>query len=593
MLGFAVLLVGLLMSIMYADWQGFVLLWPSDGIAIAALYLSPRRRWPGLLVAVFCAEALVSHIAGYDLSMNLMFAAGSTALAFLSPWLTFKCPGDANQPLNSFAQAFGIVGGALVASGAKSLISLPSRIDQPLDSQIYWFLAPVLAILIITPILLDIARVAAQGRHLRDLMRYFLGRYVAVFLIVALMSAIIFARPDLAMFIAVLAAIIIAVSLYGQISAAVAALAFASVATWDSLGGHSPLVGLIDRPFSAAVYLQLTILLMILTSMPLAVLQINREMFERSLRQRNNQLIENNTMLNLSEELAGIGRWRLNWRTGEQFWSPQMFKLNGMDPELGPDPGDVKHLLPDGGEELFSKIREHAEDRLPFPIKYHVRFPNGTDRILEMHANNEFDESGRRIGLFAVAMDLTEHFRREKALTTERARAMHLAAEAHKLANTDPLTGLANRRRSLDQLDKCLKTASEKQTQVALIIFDIDHFKQVNDRFGHQTGDDVLIAVADLARRQMRANDLLGRIGGEEFIWILEESSAEEAELGAERLRRAIELHTGQDGQPRVTASFGYAISEPYETQDSLFARADAALYAAKREGRNAVNAAL
>src|SRR5690606_487223 len=115
-----------------------------------------------------------------------------------------------------------------------------------------------------------------------------------------------------------------------------------------------------------------------------------------------------------------------------------------------------------------------------------------------------------------------------------------LAAEAQKLANTDPLTGLANRRCTLDWLDRLVRASQEVGEPLSALIFDIDHFKRVNDTLGHQAGDEVLRRVAEIARAQLRTEDLVGRIGGEEFVCILPGVSTTEARALAERLCKAI-----------------------------------------------------
>lgn len=125
-----------------------------------------------------------------------------------------------------------------------------------------------------------------------------------------------------------------------------------------------------------------------------------------------------------------------------------------------------------------------------------------------------------------------------------------------------------------------------------MIAFDIDHFKQVNDRFGHAAGDKVLQRVAEIACGEARASDLVGRIGGEEFVWILPDAGLDVARGAALRLRRAIERGSGNVELPTVTASIGFATWAQGDDTASLLARADAALYAAKGAGRNKVKQA-
>jgi len=125
---------------------------------------------------------------------------------------------------------------------------------------------------------------------------------------------------------------------------------------------------------------------------------------------------------------------------------------------------------------------------------------------------------------------------------------------------------------------------------LSVILFDVDHFKQINDTRGHQCGDEMLKRVAEIAGRQLRETDILARYGGEEFIVLLSESAAEQAAVVAERIRHDIAAHSMETsaGEIGVTISVGIADLLPEEdTLDRLIQRADQALYAAKQAGRN------
>lgn len=158
-------------------------------------------------------------------------------------------------------------------------------------------------------------------------------------------------------------------------------------------------------------------------------------------------------------------------------------------------------------------------------------------------------------------------------------------------ALTDPLTGLHNRR-GLEGRSEALhfRPGGVPITQVWIMV-DIDHFKRVNDTYGHEAGDEVLKAVAEALRSTARVADIVARFGGEEFVLVLPDTSAEVAARIAERLRLAIEaLSTDVDGQViRVTASFGVAQRAAQESQLEVLERADAALFSSKKDGRNRV----
>jgi two-component system, cell cycle response regulator len=164
------------------------------------------------------------------------------------------------------------------------------------------------------------------------------------------------------------------------------------------------------------------------------------------------------------------------------------------------------------------------------------------------------------------------------------------AQRLEQLVYEDPLTGLLNRRAILSQLDALVSGARRHGRDLSLLMLDIDHFKSFNDAYGHPTGDRVLMRVADRLRDRLRAEDWLGRLGGEEFLALLPDAGTREAERVAEELRASIaELSIdGPDGPVSITVSIGWATWSD-EDAESLVHRADQALYAAKEAGRDAV----
>lgn len=158
-----------------------------------------------------------------------------------------------------------------------------------------------------------------------------------------------------------------------------------------------------------------------------------------------------------------------------------------------------------------------------------------------------------------------------------------------ELMNVDPLTGLANRRAFKELVDRELSSARRHRLDLSALMVDIDHFKAINDDYGHDVGDLVLVAVGRALLGAARREDIVARLGGEEFVVILHASSLEDALLCAERMRRNIEILAFPGIDRPVTASFGATTFRPAEAIEDLLKRADAALYDAKRSGRNRV----
>jgi len=151
-------------------------------------------------------------------------------------------------------------------------------------------------------------------------------------------------------------------------------------------------------------------------------------------------------------------------------------------------------------------------------------------------------------------------------------------------AFTDKLTGLANRR----AIEQHLEQLSLGKQRYAVMMADIDHFKQINDRFGHDEGDRVLKDIAKIMDASVRSHDVLARWGGEEFILIVESIRHSEAKRIAENLRRSVELATEQRDIP-LTISIGVAFQSSGQPSDIVINEADNCLYTAKRGGRNKV----
>ncbi|TRZ98741.1 MAG: diguanylate cyclase [Rhodocyclaceae bacterium] len=240
-------------------------------------------------------------------------------------------------------------------------------------------------------------------------------------------------------------------------------------------------------------------------------------------------------------------------------------------------------LLCDVSHSNDCEVNQHMQALEPVErVVVEAKNKAGASVWLSTSAQPVLDAGGHYVGYRGVDVDVTE-------ITLAR-----LALE--ELALHDPLTGLANRRKFVDRYQFERLRQSRVGLPLTLLMVDIDHFKLVNDNFGHIVGDVCLKAVADVLARQLRTVDLIARFGGEEFLVLLSDTDTTTGKLVAEKLRRALENHVidiGLEAQPtlQITASFGVATILPAEdlTLEALIERADGAVYAAKRGGRNRV----
>ena len=246
-----------------------------------------------------------------------------------------------------------------------------------------------------------------------------------------------------------------------------------------------------------------------------------------------------------------------------------------------------RHHLPRGLDEKFS-AREadpawrdgmwHALDSLTVPL---------VERCGSLLGVISVDEpvSGRLPGLAHIRA--LEMFADQCSLAVEEASRYEQAVAE---AGTDPLTGLANRRALLARADELISDSRRRQVPCAVAFLDLDHFKEVNDRFGHAVGDEVLVAVAGVIAGRLRAGDLVARYGGEELVAVLPGTALEAAVAIVEDLRRRVSaVELPKLGDHRVRVSAGVALVALGETLGEVLERADVALYEAKRAGRDRI----
>jgi len=204
----------------------------------------------------------------------------------------------------------------------------------------------------------------------------------------------------------------------------------------------------------------------------------------------------------------------------------------------------------------------------------------GGERLGRLVLIGSFDAEDRM-----TAASLASH----AAVALQNAR-LHAIVERQALV--DGLTGIANRRGCEDALAHEIARSDRMAAPFTLVVADLDDFKQINDRYGHDAGDDVLRELAAVLRRTLRESDLAGRWGGEEFVFLLPGTDEEGGAQLAERVRSALRERSfhGRDGASfGVTCSFGVAQHQPREGERQLFAQADRALYEAKRRGKDRV----
>ncbi len=249
------------------------------------------------------------------------------------------------------------------------------------------------------------------------------------------------------------------------------------------------------------------------------------------------------------------------------------------------------------GTDLHALIHYRRSDGSPYPpseCPIAATLGDGAERRVEDVFTHR-DGHPVAVQLTVTAIRENEHIAGAEVIFHDIGQRKEMERELIRLATTDMLTGIANRRHFMAQLDGELERLRRFEQPAALLMLDLDHFKQINDTRGHAAGDRALCHFVAVVRRALRRTDAFGRLGGEEFGILLPGSGPEGALEFAERLREEIAASPVEDGQGGIpiSASIGVAVFDPADpTPDRILARADAALYRAKAGGRNRVEVA-
>jgi diguanylate cyclase (GGDEF)-like protein/PAS domain S-box-containing protein len=293
--------------------------------------------------------------------------------------------------------------------------------------------------------------------------------------------------------------------------------------------------------------------------------------------------------------------WTLDDRGHFNYISPSIEKLTGYAPhELLQQPlsgglrEDSALRLAQASRAALAQV-ELGRPIEPIRLELEQIRRDGNTFWSEVTMNGLYGPDHRFIGFVGVSRDISERKGYESDLREARdaAEAANLAllsanARLHGQATTDALTGASNRRYFEEALAVQITQTRSYGEPLCLLIIDIDNFKMINDRFGHQMGDLVIVELARLLQAGLRKPDLLARWGGDEFVVMLPHTPTQEAFEMAERLRLSMAVHVFPV-VPQVTGSFGVAELQPEESAEDWFARVDRVLYAAKAAGRNQV----
>ncbi|MDX1795867.1 MAG: diguanylate cyclase [Hydrogenovibrio sp.] len=279
----------------------------------------------------------------------------------------------------------------------------------------------------------------------------------------------------------------------------------------------------------------------------------------------------------LNEASDGIWEWEID--TGYVFFSPQLKRTLGYGPdEMKPDISTwSENIHPDDLSRVMRTLDEHLKGfRVTYEAEYRLKNRNGHYIwVKDKGKVCERDTEGNPTHAVGMVQNITDH--------------KQLQFQLESLAADDVLTNLPNRREGEKTVLRELAISQRTGHPLCLAIIDLDHFKQINDVYGHQKGDDTLIFCADLLRSTLRSSDYIYRWGGEEFIALFINTNEDQAEFIMEKLHRAFrQADWASLGIPPITFSSGVAAYPTFEAVfETMVKHADNAVYLAKEQGRN------
>lgn len=547
--------------------------WPPSGYFLALLLLMPPQMRLVSFAAMATASLSANMIEGIRASAAVAYTVANAAEAIVALWLIRRR--ERGEMSFMVPQAVGRFSVATLAASATSAIIATLLTGNGVDFLLSWMTTVALGMLIVTPPIVMLARMVASNA-LNNASAAMKAEAVALLTIAAFVTGVSFSQSDFPVTFLPCVALIVAAYRLGPFGAAAGMLIVAIIASLLTGQGYGPIAAMDESQKVEVLFLQFYLVTMLFIALPLAALLV----VQRRLAKR---LEQSNRWLRQAEAAALVGHWRVDLVRWTIQWSDQAYRIHGLEPGIPVDVDySVEQYLPDDRVAVRKVLEDAVRSGQPFVFQGRIQRADGEIRHVKSHGSIEVGRKGRAVGIFGTVQDVTD--------TVENARILEAArSAAERVANTDMLTGLPNRRHTLVFLDQALRRAEQEGAPLAVAIFDIDHFKAINDQHGHAAGDEVIRRVGQRAKASLRDDDMVGRYGGEEFVCVLQGRSALSAELVAERVRKAV--HDDGDGVttglPGVTVSIGLAVYSGEANIEDLLQRADKALYTAKREGRN------
>jgi diguanylate cyclase (GGDEF)-like protein/PAS domain S-box-containing protein len=533
--------------------------WPPTGIALVGLLLLGYRAWPGIFIGAFLANLTTAG----SVATSIGIAAGNTLEAVAGCYLVERFAGgraafDRAQNVLRFAILAGVVSTMISATMGVISLCLGGFSDWSSFRAVWttWWLGDGAGDVVVAPLLLTWAR----NRRLRWSWAQEVEAAVLLVLLLVVGQAVfsgafVFHGRYQALGFLCVPLVIWAAYRFGEREAASATFILSAIAIRNTVHLASSLP--VEARNDSLIWVDLFMAVVAVMGLILAAAAKERNRAG----ERFAQVVESAPYATVAVDPAG--KIVLANRQTEKEFGYQRNELIGRPVEvLVPERFRAGHP----GQRMGFSAQPSARAMGAGRDLYAVR-KDGSEFPAEIGLSPIGTEQGMMV--LAAIIDITERKRAE--------------AEIQRLASSDPVTGLANYRRLMEELNSEVLRSKRTNQPIALLMLDLDGLKKINDSHGHLTGTKALCRVADAVRGTCREIDIAARYGGDEFSVILVDTGKADAELVA---RRILERVAGDGGQPPVTASVGVAIyPEDGETAEALIAAADRRLYAMKSQG--------
>ncbi|WBO20778.1 GGDEF domain-containing protein [Sphingomonas abietis] len=557
---------------------GAAFLWPATAPLFAFLVIRHPQEWFYPIAASGAASFAASSLFGLGPIFAVPLAIAIVAEAALPALLLRKIDADLSSfdnipSLVKFILVAGIIGPA--ASGIVGAETIALRVGHDFwPNWRAWFAAHSLGTISIAPLLL----LVMQGDGLAWLRASSVRNKIeaiALLLLVAATSFGVFEQREYPLLFLPMLPLIMTTFRLGRVGAAGAVVVLATIGGGLTLLGHGPISLMHGSIGARAQFFQFYLAIAVLMVLPVAAELRRREALVLTVRQTG-------AAYRLLAENLGDTLIHTSLDGDVRFASPAILELTGYKAADVVGRNSRNFVLAEDFAVFFAaREKAIAEPDRTTTIEYRAKVRDDVVIWCETRMRSYTNEKGTPIGVILVVRDVTARKAAEAELALE--------------ATTDALTGLPNRRAFFSRLRYLRQEVASGQGAGCIAIFDIDHFKTVNDTHGHASGDRVLATVAHVAQAAIRSGDMVARIGGEEFGMVLWGASIEAAMQTCERVRAAIAhaaVSSGPGANIRVTASFGAAAIRSGADDDAIYDAADQALYAAKASGRNRLRVA-